>query len=64
MADLKDILPDMFTVYPNHKDAILSFFDNNIGTMNVDAVYSYSNKYINIIAQNNTLFLEDDEDDN
>eukprot|EP00957_Ditylum_brightwellii_P183717 13993288-Ditylum_brightwellii.AAC.2 len=58
MADPKSNLPGIFSVYPDLKDIILSFSDNNTRTRTVDIVHSYIIKCINTIIENDTFFLE------
>jgi hypothetical protein len=50
-------------VYPDLKDAVVDFMDNNIGDFSVDTVHAYLNRCINIIIEHDDLFFVSSSDD-
>eukprot|EP00957_Ditylum_brightwellii_P192353 14643097-Ditylum_brightwellii.AAC.1 len=56
-------IPEFLQVYPDLKETIIKFCDNNIGDFNLNTMHLYINKCINIISQHDALFGCDKDED-
>eukprot|EP00957_Ditylum_brightwellii_P146271 11137525-Ditylum_brightwellii.AAC.1 len=57
MKDKHKYIPGCLLVYPDLKQSILGFYNNNLGDFNINIVHLYINKYADIIVKNDAMFL-------
>ena len=63
MDGRKEKIPELLQVYPDLKEAIVDFCDNNIGNFNLHTLHAYINKCIEIIMNFDSLFNGCDDHD-
>eukprot|EP00957_Ditylum_brightwellii_P082172 6248435-Ditylum_brightwellii.AAC.1 len=61
IKDTQKYIPELLLVYPDMKQAILDFCNNNLGDFSADIVHLYINKCIDIIVRHDAMFLTIDD---
>eukprot|EP00957_Ditylum_brightwellii_P009322 705272-Ditylum_brightwellii.AAC.1 len=56
-------IPEFLQVYPDLKEAIIEFCDNNIGDFNLNTMHLYIDKCINTVSQHDALFGSNNDED-
>eukprot|EP00957_Ditylum_brightwellii_P182424 13896818-Ditylum_brightwellii.AAC.1 len=61
MKNKHKYIHEFLLVYPDLKQAILDFYNNNLGDFNINIVHLYINKCIDIIVKYDAMFVTIDD---